>query len=111
MPDLLERQRAAATAMEAPPPMSAMEAEPVAEAAPKAEPMDVSEAAASADEDSEQGDGFRTRGLRGDLHELPEPTVAYEDLTVQCAEALRVRGMSQTAVCAALAAVRFGRSC
>ena len=82
---------------------AAMEAEPVAEAAPKAEPMDVSEAAASADEDSEQGDGFRTRGLRGDLHELPEPTVAYEDLTVQCAEALRVRGMSQTAVCAALA--------
>ena len=31
-----------------------------------------------------------------------EPTVAYEELTVQCAEALRVRGMTQAAVCKAL---------
>lgn len=47
--------------------------------------------------------GTRTRGVRGDLNELPEPTVAYDELMVQMAEALRSRSMSQSAVCSVLA--------
>ena len=45
---------------------------------------------------------MNTSGRRGDLSDLPEPTMSVEDLAPKVLEAVQTRGVSQTAVCGTL---------